>query len=49
MDLVAPDLPAPAAKADPAALRRLEVRAAELLARARHLNREKNDFMRRMF
>ena len=39
----------PAAKADPAALRRLEVRAAELLVRARHLNREKNAFMRRMF
>jgi len=39
----------PAVKADPAALRRLEVRAAELLARSRHLIREKNSLTRRMF
>jgi DNA primase len=39
----------PAVKADPTALRRLEVRAAELLGRARHLNREKNNLTRRMF
>ena len=38
----------PAVKADPAALRRLEVRAAELLVRARHLNREKNSLTRRL-
>jgi len=39
----------PAVKADPAALRRLEVRAAELLVRSRHLIREKNSLTRRMF
>ena len=39
----------PAVKADPTALRRLEVRAAELLTRTRHLSREKNNFTRRMF
>jgi DNA primase len=39
----------PAVKADPTALRRLEVRASELLTRARHLNREKNSLTRRMF
>jgi DNA primase len=39
----------PAVKADPASLRRLEVRAAELLSRSRHLIREKNSLTRRMF
>ena len=39
----------PVVKADPIALRRLEIRAAELLTRTRHLNREKNNFTRRMF
>jgi DNA primase len=39
----------PAIKADPDSLRRLEVRASELLGRARHLTREKNNLTRRMF
>jgi DNA primase len=39
----------PAVKADPIAMRRLEIRAAELLNRTRHLNREKNSFTRSRF
>jgi len=39
----------PAVKADPTALRRLEIRAAELLTRARHLNREKHRCTRKLF
>ncbi|HWQ08215.1 MAG TPA: DNA primase, partial [Holophaga sp.] len=39
----------PAVKADPAALRRLEVRAAELWSRERHLSRVKNQSTRNRF
>jgi DNA primase len=39
----------PAIMADPSSLRRLHVRAAELLSRAKHLNREKNNLTRGMF
>ena len=39
----------PAVKTDSAALRRLEMRAAELLARTRHLNREKSRFTKSRF
>ncbi len=39
----------PAVKADPTALRRLEIRAAELLTRARHLNREKQRCTKKLF
>lgn len=39
----------PAIRADALALSRLEMKAAELWGRAKHLNREKNSFTRRMF